>query len=272
MTRPDLSPSGSVPLPIEAGWQSLAVDAGPGVRPTDLRCWWARPAADAGTWRGGVLVLPEVFGLNPWIRSVAGRLAGWGYGALAVPLFARTAPMLDLSYGEADLAEGRSHKDLTRSEELLADVAAAGRWLQAQLAAPSPSGLGCVGFCFGGHVAVLASSLPLIAATASFYGAGMASGRPGGGPPTLGVLPDVPGRLLCFCGERDPLIPRDDIDRLDAALRAADGSGTRLRLIRVPEAGHGYMCEGRADHRPAAAAAGWQELSALLRDGLIPPR
>ena len=44
--------------------------------------------------------------------------------------------------------------------------------------------VGCIGFCFGGHVAYLAATLPDIHATASFYGAGIASFTPGGGAAT----------------------------------------------------------------------------------------
>ena len=70
-------------------------------------------------------MLPEVFGVNAWVRSVADRLAAQGHPALAVPLFARTAPDLELAYEPSDLAQGRRHKDATTSEQILADVAAA---------------------------------------------------------------------------------------------------------------------------------------------------
>ena len=43
------------------------------------------------------IVLPEVFGVNAWVRCVADRLAAHGHPALAVPLFARTAPDLELA-------------------------------------------------------------------------------------------------------------------------------------------------------------------------------
>ena len=113
--------------PVEASWLQLE-PSGPGQVP--LRCWWARPAQARP--RGGVLVLPEVFGINGWVRSVAERLAGEGYAALAVPLFARTAPDLELGYGPEDLALGRRHKELTRTDQLLSDVSLAADWLQGQ--------------------------------------------------------------------------------------------------------------------------------------------
>ena len=106
---------------------------------------------------------------------------------------------------------------------------------------------------------MLAASLPPIAATCDFYGAGVTSGRPGGGAPTLDGLPGIPGRLLCFCGEQDPLIPTTDVEAIEAAM-AALPDPDRHRLIRVPGAGHGYLCEARSDHRPEAAAAGWQTM------------
>ena len=228
-----------------------------------LRCWWARPAE--GPPRAGVLVLPEVFGINGWIRSVTQRLAEAGYGALAVPLYARTAPALELGYGPDDLALGRSHKERTRTDQLLADVGLAADWLQQQLPAPA-AGLGCVGFCFGGHVALLAATLPAVAVTVDFYGAGVASGRPGGGPPSLELVPSIGGTLLCICGDGDPLIQAADVAAIETALSAANATRASVAPQALPhrlvllEGGHGFMCSARHDHRPEAAAAGWSLL------------
>jgi len=213
------------------------------------------------------MVLPEVFGINGWVRSVAGRLAAAGYGALAVPLFARTAPDLELGYDAEALQLGRSHKERTCRAELLSDLARAADWLSARLPVPAAP-LGCVGFCFGGHVAMLAATLPRLAASIDCYGAGVVSGSPGGGAPTLDLVPAIPGRLLCFCGERDPLIPPQEVDAIERQL-ARSGHG-RHRLIRVPEAGHGYLCEARADHHPVAAAESWRLLLAFLEEALLP--
>ena len=229
-----------------------------------LRCWLSLPADRPPL--AGVLVLPEVFGINAWVRSVADRLAEAGYAALAVPLFARTAPDLELGYDEASLQLGRSHKERTAAATLLVDVEQAAEWLAGRIADPTAP-LGCVGFCFGGHVAMLAATLPRIAATCDFYGAGVASGRPGGGAPTLAELPRVSGRLFCFCGEADPLIPEGDVSAIECALAAAAAPG-RHRLIRVPGAGHGYLCEARRDFHPEAADQGWRTMLALFEEVL----
>jgi carboxymethylenebutenolidase len=218
-----------------------------------------------------VLLLPEVFGVNGWVRSVADRLAGEGFVALAISTFARTAPGLDLGYDAEGLALGREHRDQVTADHLLMDVEAATQWLQ-QRHGSGP--LGCVGFCFGGHLAMIAATLPCFAATCDFYGARVASFRPGGGPPTLELVAQIPGRLWCFCGDADPLIRSEEIDAIAAALTAANGgiearqSEARHRLITAAGAGHGYMCEARADFQPEAARQGWRAMLELFGEAL----
>ena len=126
--------------------------------PVCLRCWWAEPQINVNDIEFTLLikrvyvVLPEVFGVNAWVRSVADRLAAHGYPALAVPLFARTAPNLELAYQPSDLAQGRRHKDATTSDQILSDVAAAIAWVQPR---HPQAAVHLVGFCFGGHAAFL---------------------------------------------------------------------------------------------------------------------
>ena len=255
-------------FPTKSSWVEISQG------PVPLRCWWspaaqqsqARPQVSAeGTvlTRGrAVLVLPEVFGVNAWVRSVADRLAAVGVPALAMPLFSRTAPALELGYTPEALAEGRSHKERTTAAEILADVRAAAAWLQRQ----GPLELTVVGFCFGGHAALLAATLPEVARSFNFYGAGVVQGRPGGGPPSLDVLPQVHGALTCLCGTADPLIPPQDQAALASALAAADPSGERLRYVALDGADHGFMCEARSSFNAVASAQGW----ALLQEALLP--
>ena len=252
---------------IQADWVSIAVPAAPGVAATVMPAWWARPAPGVPL-RGAVLVLPEVFGVNGWVRGVAERLAAEGYAALAISTFARTAPDLDVPYNAAGLAAGRQHRDQVTADQLLADVAAAAAWLQQRHAT---NALGCVGFCFGGHLAMLAATLPVIAATCDFYGARVSTDRPGAAlgdtaqPPTLAVVPQIPGRLWCFCGDHDPLMPAEEIAAIGEALSQ---EGERHRLLIAAGAGHGYMCEARADFHAEAARAGWSAMLALFAETL----
>ncbi len=248
--------------PIRAGWVTLEPE-----RPEEvpLRAWWAEPLES--TPRAGVVVLPEIFGVNPWVRSVVDRLAGQGLAALAVPLFARTAPDLCLGYGPEAFQEGRSHKDRTTTPTLLLDVARGQRWLRQRLR--DAGAIGCLGFCFGGQVALLASGLEGMAASCVCYGAGVTRGRPGGGPPSLDDLSLASGRLLLIYGLDDPLVPPADLAAIAAAVegvRAAQGDD-RVTL-RTYEAGHGFLCEARGDFAPEQAREAWPDIVAFLASGL----
>ena len=231
--------------------------------PVPLRCWWALPATDLhdidgiNTKKRVVIVLPEVFGVNAWVRGVADRLAAAGVPALAVPLFARTAPELDLAYETSDLAQGRRHKDATTTDQILSDLSAVITWLGRVCPGAEVS---VVGFCFGGHAALLAATLPAVKHSFDFYGAGVSRMRPGGGPPSLELLASIQGRLTCLCGTADPRIPTEDRAAIRAALHETDPGGDRLRYVELEGADHGFMCDARSSYNPEAARLGWQLL------------
>ncbi len=212
----------------------------------------------------GVVVLQEVFGVNAHIRAVCDRLGTAGYWAIAPHLYHRQAPGFAVGYSDQELAQGRVYKEGTTATELLADIEAAIAHLQTRTGAPGAP-VGCMGFCFGGHVAYLAATLPAIAATASFYGAGIPHFTPGGGPPTLTRTPEIRGTLYGFFGQEDPLIPQADVAAIAAALQNA---GTRHRLWCYPGATHGFFCDQRASYHPAAAADAWNQVLDLFQQTL----
>ncbi len=210
-----------------------------------------------------ILVIQEIFGVNAHIRSVVERLAHLGYVAIAPAIFQRTAPGFEVGYSAAETVLARTYKDLTTATELLSDVQATIAYLQ-KLPQVIGDRLGAIGFCFGGHVVYLAATLPEIHATASFYGGGIATMTPGGGPPTITRTPEIQGALYAFFGTEDPLIPLDQIEEIAGALHS---QSERHRVFCYP-AGHGFFCDQRDDYNPAAAADAWTQVQALFRENL----
>ncbi|MBW4418549.1 MAG: dienelactone hydrolase family protein [Myxacorys californica WJT36-NPBG1] len=206
-----------------------------------------------------IVVIQEVFGVNAHIREVTERIAREGYVAIAPAIYQRTAPGFEVGYSDEELKLGRSHKDQTTAEQLLSDVQSAIAHLRA-LPSVQQDAIGVIGFCFGGHVAYLAATLPDVKVTACFYGAGIPVMTPGGGVPTIARTPDIKGTVYGFFGTQDPLIPAEQIDQIEAALQA---HGIRHRLFRYP-AGHGFFCDQRDSYSAIAATNAWEQVKELF--------
>lgn len=206
-----------------------------------------------------IVVIQEIFGVNSHIRQVVDRIAREGYVAIAPAIFQRTAPGFEVGYTEAETKLGRTHKDQTKADQLLSDIQATIAYLQT-LPSVKKNAIGAIGFCFGGHVAYLAATLPEIKATASFYGAGIAAMTPGGGQPTLTRTPEIKGTLYAFFGTQDPLISVAEIDAIAAELQK---HAIPHQLFRYA-AGHGFFCDQRADYDPEAAVDAWKHVKELF--------
>ena len=224
---------------------SLAIDA-----------YLAEPTS--GTFPG-IVVVQEIWGVNAHIRDVTERLAKEGYVAIAPAIFQRSAPGFEGNYDADSTALGRQYKDATKADELLSDMQAAIDYLRT-LPSVKKDAIGAIGFCFGGHVVYLAATLPDIKATASFYGGGIATMTPGGGAPTITRTPDIKGTLYAFFGTSDPLIPVEQIEQIEAALKEHHSDH---RFFRYP-AGHGFFCDQRPDYSPESATDAWEKVKELF--------
>ena len=230
-----------------------------------LCSWWAPPRLNDDNFalkslnNRVYIVLPEVFGVNASVQSVAARLAAHRHPVLALHLFSLTAPGLELAYAPSDLAQGRRNKDATTADQILGDVSAALSWLRACY---SQALIHVVGFIFGGHAAFLAATLPGVEYAFDFYGAGMSRMRPGGGEPSLALLLELKARLTCVFGTADPLIPSEDREAIRAALSKVDPVSQRLCFVPYTDgdADHGLICEARSVFHPQAPAQGWRLL------------
>lgn len=202
-------------------WIELATAHGP------ARGWLARPERPS---RGGVVVLQEIFGVNPHIRAVADRYAQAGYSALAPALFDVLRPGVELGYDDAGFVRGRELVSELGVDAAIDIVSSAARWLR-----EAGHRVAVVGFCWGGSLAFLANTrlgLPAV----SYYGARTV--------PFLGESLRAP--MLFHFGAEDPGIPAQDID----AHRSRQPAAT----VHVYAAGHGFNRDVDPAHYHAASA------------------
>ena len=228
-----------------------------------IAAYLAQPAA-AGQFPA-VIVIQEIFGVNSHIREVTERIAKEGYVAIAPAIYQRQAPGFETGYTPEDIEIGREYKEQTTASQLIGDIQGAIDYLKTLPFVQQP-GFGCIGFCFGGHVAYLAATLPEIKATASFYGAGIATGTPGGGGRTIARTADIKGTLYGFYGTQDASIPSEQVDQIAAELE----KHSIPHLIFRYNADHGFFCDHRGSYDATAAAESWEEVKQLFHQELQP--
>lgn len=128
----------------------------------------ARPA---GTPRGAIIVVQEIFGINPGIRQKADDWATAGYLAVAPDIFWRQQPGVDL---DPDLPEEFQQAIgfmMKHDFDLgIRDIEATIHWIRRE---QKVAKVGLVGFCMGGKIAYQAAARTDIDASVGYYGVGI---------------------------------------------------------------------------------------------------
>jgi carboxymethylenebutenolidase len=207
-----------------------------------------------------IIVIQEIFGVNDHIRDVTRRIAREGYIAIAPAIYQRFAPGFETGYTIEDIQIGRQYKDQTKAVELISDIQATIDYLYS-LPQVKKDGVGTIGFCFGGHVVYLVSTLEDIKVSASFYGAGITTGTPGGGEPTVTVTPQIKGTIYAFFGRLDASIPKNQVDEIETELTRYQ---VPHRVFCYENADHGFFCDQRASYNANAAHSAWDHVLELF--------
>jgi carboxymethylenebutenolidase len=206
----------------------------------------AYEAAPVGAARGGVVVVQEIFGVNPHIREVADGFAADGYHVIAPAIFDRAERGTELGYSPPERDSGRALAKSISTEDMLADIDAAAAVLR-------PGGrVAVVGFCLGGSLAWLAATrLDGLAAAVGYYGGMISAART--------EKPRCP--VMLHFGEEDPSIPDADVAKVKDAVDAS-----LVEVFTYAGAGHAFSRTGSDAHHPASARLARQRTLAFLRE------
>ncbi len=205
-------------------------------------------AEPAGTPKGAVVVLQEIFGVNSHIRSVADGYAAEGYLAVAPSTFHRVKPGVELGYTQEDMGAGFALK--TAVEELPAPGVM--RDIEAAVGHARRAGkVGIVGYCWGGLLTWRsACSVPGLSAAVAYYGGGMTT------PAEAARQPLCP--TLAHFGERDHWIPLETVEAFRKAQPGVE--------VQVYAADHGFNCDQRGSYdAPSARLARERSLAFFAR-------
>jgi carboxymethylenebutenolidase len=207
-------------------------------------------AVPAGQHGPAVIVLQEWWGLDEHIRSVCDRFAAEGFYALAP----------DLYRGEttAQPSEAEQKMMAMSMEQVEKDMCGAADYLASQPGVDGP-GVGAVGFCLGGGLAIwAAASCPNIAAAVSYYYV-MPHGKPD--------FSKIKGPVLGHFGTADEFVPLEDARKLESELTDA---GVQTTFEYYDGAGHAFFNDTNrlGTYDIAHAEPSWQRTAGFLRSAL----
>jgi len=191
----------------------------------------------------GVVLVHDIYGRGPYVRSVAEALATAGIPSATVDLFSGKTP--------TTVEEGRALAGALTDEGVLTALEEARVALTARLTGPSR--VGTLGFCMGGGYALLGACHRPFEFAIDFYG-------------KISRVEDVAGLrgpvLVLLGSEDDRITPWAFAELLPAANRAKK----RVSLELYPGVRHAFHRPGWEGHDPRAAAEAWRRTLDFLSD------
>ena len=237
--------------PRHGEWVNIPLDGAPKSTPLSAYVVYPERKDKAPV----VIVIQEVYGLTPWLRAVADRLAADGFIAIAPDYLSGMGP----GGGGTDSVASRDEVvKLTRSltpEEVVRRTNAARAY---GVALPAATGkVGTVGFCWGGgrSFAYAAAARPPAGAVV-FYG----------GSPDSTMLAQVQAPVLGLYGGDDARVNTT----IEPAKLALDKLGRSFVPHIYEGAGHGFLRQqdGRDGANLAAALKAWPVTVEFLKKHL----
>ena len=199
-------------------------------------------AHPAGTPRAAIIVIQEIFGVNPGIRQKCDKLAAEGYLAVAPDLFWRlepgveTDPDVPAEFERAIGMMGQFDQDAG-----IRDIEATIHHIRRTLGV---SKVGCVGYCLGGRLAFMTAARTDIDASVGYYGVGIDG--------LLGEKHAIAHPVMLHIPTADGFVPRET----QAAMHAGLDDHPKVTLHDYEGLDHGFATEtGQRRNEDAATLA-----------------
>ena len=226
---------------LESGYINYESDKGGG----SIKALVSKPVKTKGK-LGGIVVVHENRGLNPYIEDTARIAALEGFISIAPDAL---TPLGGYPGNDDDGRELQRKRD---RNEMLEDFIAAYDYLKAH---PDCNGkIGVVGFCFGGWISnMMAVKIPNLSAAVPFYG----------GQPTEGVDQIKAPLMLQYAG-LDKRV-NEGWPAYEKALKAAH---IEYKAYIYPEVNHGFHNNTTPRYNKEAADLAWQRTMEFFQQKL----
>ncbi|MFK3889576.1 dienelactone hydrolase family protein [Sphingomonas sp. NPDC079357] len=210
-------------------------------------------AVPAGEPKAAIVVIQEIFGINPGIRRKCDTLAEAGYLAIAPDLFWRIEPGISLDPDVApEMQRALSLMGQFDQDEGIRDIEAAIRFARTEGVAK----VGAVGYCLGGRLAYMTAARTDIDASVGYYAVGVDG--------LLGEKHAIAKPLMLHIAGDDGFVDKDT----QAAMHAGLDDHPKVTLHDYPGEDHGFATEFGKRRSEAAASLADQRTTAFFTEYL----
>ena len=214
---------------------SIAADGGA------FDAYLARPAQEGPA--PGIVVIQEIFGVNPNIKGVADWLAGEGYCALALDLFWRLERNVSITDpDDAELEKAFGLMTAFDQQAGIGDIQTAINFLRADKDICTGK-VGTLGFCLGGKMAYLSATGTDADANIGYYGVGIQD--------MLEEAKNISAPFVLHMAGQDEFVPPE----AQAAVHAGLDAHPHVSIFDYPDQDHGFTREGSMHYDAAATAS-----------------
>lgn len=173
--------------------------------------------------RPGVLVVPEWWGVNEYVKNRARQLAELGYVAIVADIYGDGFTTSDANVAGEKAGEAKNNNLLRTRGKLALEQLKKNENVD-------PTNVAAIGYCFGGGTVLeMARDGQDLKGVVSFHGA-LDTKQPA----RQGA---VKPRVLVLHGDADPLVPPAQVEALEQEMKSAGASAT---VIRYPGAKHSF--------------------------------
>lgn len=211
----------------------------------------ARPE---GTPRGAIIVIQEIFGVNPGIRQKCDKLAAEGWLAVAPDLFWRLQPGIELDPDvQAEFTQALDWMGQFDQDAGIRDIEATIHHIRRTLGVAK---VGCVGYCLGGRLAFMTAARTDIDASVGYYGVGIDG--------LLGEKHAIANPLMLHIPTADGFVPPET----QAAMHTALDDHPRVTLHDYEGLDHGFATETGLRRQEEAATLADSRTAAFFAENL----
>jgi carboxymethylenebutenolidase len=189
--------------------------------------------------KAAIVVIQEIFGVNPGVRNRCDRWAAQGYLSIAPDLFWRLEPGVEL---DPDVPEqfqtALGLMNRFDQEQGVKDIEAAIRYARSETGGGK---VGVVGYCLGGRLAFMCAARTDANASVGYYGVGLEG--------LLGEKHAIAHPLLLHIAKGDHFVTPDK----QALIHEGLDDHPRVTIHDYPGVDHGFASDHGARRSPEAA-------------------